>query len=308
MTIVFDLDLTPDAVETERLAVAHLSDVELLAAIVRACDEIVDIADPAMVLAQFPESEWKIEEIVPLNPDLQTCLLWHIAAEALAIATFALGQRASATALAQVRVICDAYCLLRWLKEPADEDARKARTIGFVMSELEDAVRVYKNLPGDEEKQKQHRVNMAGARDLRGWIEESARRSGITPQLPPETARDLYEAFFPPGYGVYTVLSDVGSHVGLRFLREFFLEGGGPSFTHRMDFVAGGLRPRCFYLGIGYCVYAALAELVAWYFRFESGMQPAVRNHFRAHRALLFEGQRRINALWLGDPPPSETS
>jgi hypothetical protein len=296
----FRLELSNEVANAERAAYVQLSDADLLAEMVQASREILLIADPMLVISQLDETQWDIEEVVPINPDLQACLLWHLAAEALGLATLALERRASATALAQVRAICDAYCLLRWLKEPEDDDRRRARTLGLVLSELDDAIRVYRSLPGDAKKKERQKKSMQAIRQVQEGLIATFADHDVEAERPPETARALYETYFSPGYGVYAVLSDIGSHVGLRFLREFFREGDGPSYRHRFDFVDGGLRPRCFYLGVAYGAFLALAEVAAWYFGFEEGLRADVQAHFAGNRGLLIESQHRIDEYWLG--------
>lgn len=290
-----------DTVEKQRRLLEELPDDEVLRMAVTACQEILLLGDPVRLLIQIPTEMWELEEleVVPMSPDLQVFLLWHLAAEALGLATFALERRASATALAQVRIVCDAYCLLRWLKEPEDEHARRARTIGFVLGEIDDQKKIARSLARTPEQAAQRDREIEYLANLQTELVRAARDDGVEPERSPATAAALYETYFEPGYRVYRLLSDTGSHVGLRFLIEFFRESGSRT-SYRFDFQGGGARQRAFWLGAAYFTFTALVEVVAWYLGWEEGMRAEVIGHYREHLGLLAETQRRYDEHWLG--------
>jgi hypothetical protein len=287
-------------VEEQRRVVAALTDEELLAAAAQACRELLLIGDPARLANQMPPEMWELDEfeVVPASPELQVLLLWHLAAESLGLAAFALERRASATALAQVRVLCDAYCLLRWLKEPEDEMERKARTVGFVLAEIDDQKKVDSDLASTPEQVIVRQREVEYLMSLQEELTKAARENGVEPERPPARAAALYDAYFEPGYRVYRLLSDAGSHVGLRFWIEFFRESGSRT-SYRFDFEKGGLRQRAFWLTAAYFVFAAFTEVVAWYLGWEEGMRAEVVGHYRTRLGLIAETQRRYGEHWL---------
>jgi hypothetical protein len=182
----FEIDFgeVPDEVaQRGRRRWEDVSDEQLLTQVVRACDEIVEIANPAFVLEQFGDEAWEIEEIIPINPDLQACPIWHLAAETLALATAALAQRASVTVLGQIRIVCDAYCLLKWLKEPERDPAREARTLGLLLAELDDERKVIQSLPRTPEQAEPRRGQLDALSDFQSRLASVAGRPTAPPPV-----------------------------------------------------------------------------------------------------------------------------
>jgi hypothetical protein len=224
----------------------------LLGAFVKAAGELGALAGPFTV----PEAgvigdEWGFP--IPLRWEIQLRYLWLSDADSFDVAAGVLSRRASAAALAPIRLLWENYVLVRWLVAPGGE--RRARSLNFALSEILDLRRQVSGLA--DQSARQELVELTER--MESELKKRAASEGLTLTGRPSNA-DLRKTYGGSPFA-YNTLSDIGVHAGLAAPLVFFQLPG--QTTMRVNFATGGILHRAYYLGMAFELHAVTAFNIA---------------------------------------------
>lgn len=262
----------------------------LLEQLARASAELLGQTAPTQVMSSGSVDDlWQVP--LPLRWELQVRYLWHSAADSFDIVAAILQKRASSSALAQVRLLLEHLCVMRWLVESTD--ARQHRAYLLARQEILDASEMWRRverthiLTGNDAA-----VVKRAITNLKDWkfeLKSMAKEVGLDLSIPVPTTVELFDQY-GLDYMDYKLLSDIGSHVGLAFVSTMFNDRRTQSIN--LD-LGGAVAFRAYQLSKAYLSFASIVELVG---STERGpLEAIVRQHYAATKPLLATAE----ALWI---------
>jgi len=183
---------------------------------------------------------------VPLDWQLQLRFLWVSAADAFDLVANTLPVRVSASLLAQIRLLLEHYCIVRWLTDPKQDHQRRA--IGFAASEVKDVMNVLLKWTGYEA-DRQPTLDDLQQADIELQAMAGAEGLEKVPSMP-----DMVNAYYKKV--AWAFLSDVGSHAGLAPVLVYFLRLD----EHKIDLnMHEAFNARTYFLGMAFELYALIS-------------------------------------------------